>query len=89
MGVGFAKDGESQLKSNRALKNSSRNKFKQGQETYLKNRGRLVFKNISKEDLEKFKQKLKQENKIEIIKTTIIVVFVLTLLSFLCYLVLF
>ena len=81
MGFGFARDGMNSLKLNRSQKTSNKKKFKEGQETYLKNRGSLNFKQISEEDLEKFKRKLKIESKKENLRTAIIVILVLGVLA--------
>jgi len=77
MGVGFARDGDNNLKSNRSLVASFRRKFKEGQETFLKKGAPLKFKQISKDELERFRLKLRNDKKKDNIRTTLIVISVL------------
>lgn len=81
MGVGFARDGNNLLKFNKAQRGSSKKRFKEGQKTFLKKGRALIFKNVTKEELEKFKIEFKAQKRKENIMTTIIVTLFLSLLA--------
>lgn len=81
MGVGFAKDAESQNKKNRRLLEHQRNKYFKNQTYNAKRTSNLNYKSASKEQLKNIRLKLAKQNKKSRAKVFVLIVLIILIMA--------
>lgn len=81
MGVGFAKDAESQNKKNRKLLEQQRNKYFKNQTYKATRKSNLIYKPATKEQLKNIRLKLAKQKKKSSTRVLVLIVLLILIIA--------